>query len=70
MTNIKSEKVGEDGEAVIPDQGRFVRNAKIILVLCAIVFVIGSLFVDDGYPSLTGAVKLVLKLVGVLLHMM
>jgi len=70
MTNIKSEQEGRSEAAVIHNQGRIARNAGMILVLCLIVLVIGILFIDDGYPSLSGAAKLVMKLVVIFLHML
>lgn len=70
MTNPNFDKEVGGGEAVVYDQGRFARNAKIILVLCAIVFVIGSIFVDDENSHPSSAMKLALKLVGVLIHML
>lgn len=58
------------GAVAMQDQGRFARNAKMILLLCAIVFVIGSIFVDDENSHPSSAMKLALKLVGFLLHML
>lgn len=70
MTTHKFDNDTGGSEVAINSQGRFARNAKIILLLCAIVFGIGSIFVDDENSHPSSAMRLALKLVGVLLQML